>query len=84
LRIEVVWYLRLHADTEGSTLIPSAASYPRKPGYRSWHTFVEPPAPAHRTLTATELFLNLWGILDHPAVEGGMIDGNPSLAPHLL
>jgi hypothetical protein len=35
-------------------------------------------------LTATELFLNLWGILDHPAVEGGMIEGNPSLAPHLL
>ena len=45
---------------------------------------VKMPAAPHRALLAAKRFLNLWSILDDPAIEGGMIDGHTPLAPHLF
>ena len=45
---------------------------------------VEPPTPAHGTLAATELLLNLRSIFEDPAIERGMIDRDSSLAHHLF
>jgi hypothetical protein len=51
---------------------------------RSWHTLVEPPAPSHGALPAPELLFQLRGVFDDPAVERGMIHGDPPLPHHLL
>src|SRR5262245_13269125 len=45
---------------------------------------VEPPALSHRPGAVAKLLLDLWGILNHPAIEGGVIDRHPALFHHLF
>src|SRR5262249_33285341 len=45
---------------------------------------VEPPAPSHGALSPAELLLKLRRVFDDPAVERGVIHGDPPLAHHLL
>src|SRR5262245_28139317 len=45
---------------------------------------VHTPASTHRTLSATERFLKLRRVFDHPAVPRGMIHSHSSLAHHFL
>jgi hypothetical protein len=43
-----------------------------------------PPALSPRLLPSAKGFLTLRAILDHPAIEGGVIHGHAPLLPHLL
>jgi hypothetical protein len=42
------------------------------------------PASTYPALMTAELILNLWDILDHPPIEGGMITHHTPLAHHLF
>jgi hypothetical protein len=46
--------------------------------------FIETPTSTHRTLPAAEHFFTLWGVLDDPPIEGGVIHCDSSLAHRLL
>src|SRR5215510_8689747 len=62
-RYKVVWNLRLHAGSEGPSLIFHVASHSSILALRSWHTLIHTPAPAHRPLALAELLFHLRRIL---------------------